>query len=259
MTTVINAGTNVTPRDLDLFRTLAIARVLDSEEVRIVCRFSSLRRTNRRLLKLVRAKLLRRWFLGNLSGGQKALYGLSPTAATLIGQSRQGLVRLTPDSIITTSEFLTHQQAVNQVFLHVKFRPLADGFSCKQWLTFREPLSPSVPLMPDGYFELVREDALNPMFLELDLGTERAPVWRRKVELYLKFAINGDFERLFGPKRFRVLVVLPSERRLEAIRRTIVKRTNKLFWLSTQDELMSKGILGPIWLRPAGDERIPPV
>jgi len=257
MTTVINAGTIVTSRDLDLFRALAIARVLDSEQVRIVSGFTSLRRTNRRLLKLVRAGLLRRWFVGNISGGQKALYGLSASAASLIGHSRQGLVRLPPESLITNSEFLAHQQAVNEVFLLAKYKPLPSGISCQRWLNFREPLSPSVPLMPDGYAELVQSGVVHPMFVEVDRGTETSRVWRRKVELYLKFALNGDFERIFREKRFRVLVLLHSARRMEGIRRTVAERTEKLLWFSTQDQVVLKGLCGTIWLRPIGTERIP--
>jgi hypothetical protein len=257
MTTVTDMGTIVTARDLDLFRTLAVARVLDCEQVMVVGRFSSVRRANRRLLKLVRAGLLRRWFVGNASGGQRALYGLSPQAAGLIGHSRQGLVHLKAESLITNSEFLAHQQAVNAVFLLAKFQPWPPEFSCERWINFREPLSQSVPLMPDGYFEIVHGGTVYPMFLEVDLGTETSQVWRRKVELYLKFAVNGEFEQLFHGKRFRVLVVLPSERRLEAVRRTVASRTEKLFWFSTQDELTREGLCGSIWLRPTGAVRIP--
>jgi Replication-relaxation len=134
---------------------------------------------------------------------------------------------------------------------------LPDGFTCERWLTFREPLSPSVPLLPDGYFEIAHGGALQPMFLEADLGTESSTVWKRKVELYLKLAIGGEFERIFHEKRFRVLVVLPSERRLEAVRRTVLRRTEKLFWFTTQHLVSEQGLCGPVWLRPKGTELLP--
>ena len=210
----------------------------------------------RRLLKLVRSGLLKRWFVGTASGGQKALYGLSPQGATLIGEARQGLIPWKQDTLITSSQFLAHQQAVNAVFLLARFRPLPSGILCERWRTFREPISPSVPLMPDGYFELRQGSAGYPMFLEVDLGTESSRVWKRKVELYLKFALGGEFERMFNEKRFRVLVVLHSERRMEAVRKTVAQRTDKLFWFSTQDELTRDGLCSPIWLRPTGAERI---
>jgi hypothetical protein len=148
MTTVTNAATIVTSRDLDLFRALAVARVLDGEQLGVVGSFATIRRANRRLLKLVRAGLLRRWFVGASGGGQKALYGLSPQAATLIGETRPGLIRLKCDSLITYSEFLAHQRAVNAVFILARFQPLPSGVACGRWTTFREPISRSIPLMP---------------------------------------------------------------------------------------------------------------
>ena len=214
MMTARNLGTIITSRDLVILRTLVVTRVLQVDHVMAIGAFSSVRRANRRLLKLVRAGLLKRWFVGTAGGGQKALYGLSPQGAALIGETRQGLIPWKQDSIITSSQFLAHQQAVNAVLIQSRFRSLPLGLSCERWTTFREPLSPSVRLMPDGYLELMRESAVHPMFLEVDLGTESSRVWKRKVELYLKFALGGEFESMFHQKRFRVLVVLHSERRM---------------------------------------------
>jgi hypothetical protein len=256
MSTVKNIGTITTRRDLSILRTVALARVLDGEQIRIVGGFSSTRRTNRRLLKLVRAGLLRRWFVGTAAGGQKALYGLSPQGASLIGEAKQGLISWKQDSLITSSQFLAHQQAVNAVFILARFGTLPSGLSCERWLRPMLPLSPSVPLIPDGYFEMRQGGTLLPMFLEADLGTESSTIWRRKVELYLKLALGGEFERLFGERRFRTLVLLPSSRRLESVRTTIAKRTEKLFWLSTREQVESQGLWGRIWLRSTGAERL---
>ena len=212
MSTLTNIGTITTSRDLLILRTLGVTRVLKVDQVMTVAGFTSIRRTNRRLLKLVHSGFLKRWFVGTASGGQKAIYGLSTPGATLIGEPRQGLISWRQDSLITTSQFLAHQQAVNAVFIQARFRPLPSGLSCERWMTFREPLSPSVSLMPDSYFELKRAGTVYPMFLEMDLGTESSRVWKRKIELYLKFALGGEFERMFHEKRFRVLPVThPSE------------------------------------------------
>jgi len=255
MSTVLDRGTIVTARDLELFRTLAIARVLDGEQVQAVAGFVSVRRTNRRLLKLVRAGLLRRWFVGASGGGQKALYGLSPQGANLIGETRQGLIPWKQDALITSSQFLAHQQAVNAIFLMARFQPLPSGLSCARWVRPKLPLSPSVPLIPDAYFEIVRDGVVNPMFLEMDLGSEASPIWKRKVELYLKLALSGEFQGTLDAKRLRTLVVFPSERRLRSIRKVIANRTEKLFWLSTRTEVERDGLWSPAWLRPVGGEK----
>ena len=250
MTTVKNVGTIVTGRDRELFRALAITRVLDADQVRAVCGFTSLRRTNRRLLKLVRAGFLKRWFVGTSSGGQRALYGLSRQGANLIGESTQGLIPWKQDALITSSQFLNHQQAVNEIFLLARFRQLPPGFSCERWERPRLPLSPSVPLIPDGYFEIAHDGIVYPLFLEMDLGGETSRVWKRKAEEYLKFATNS-----IRPKLVRALILLPTQRRLESIRKVIAQRTEKLFWFSTIAEVRREGLFAPVWLRPTGTEK----
>src|SRR5580698_4324139 len=117
MTTILNVGTVATARDRELFRTLAITRILDASQIQVVGGFTSLRRTNRRLLKLVGSGLLKRWFRSASGVGQKAFYGLSLHSANLIGEPRARVVRWPHDSLITYSEFFAHQQAVNAVFL----------------------------------------------------------------------------------------------------------------------------------------------
>jgi len=257
MSTVKDVGTLITARDLRLLRTLLIARVLDSEQVKTIGGFGSVRRTNRRLLKLVQAGFLKRWFVGTEAGGQKAIYGLSPHGASRIGEPKQGLIPWKQDAFITSSQFLAHQHAVNEIFIQAQYRPLPAGLTSERWMNLREPLSPSVPLVPDGYFEIVQAGAVHPMFLEVDLGTESSKIWKRKVERYLTLAIGGEFEGLLQRKRFRVLVVFCSPRRLEAVRRTVSRRTEKLFWFSTLEQLSAEGLCGPVWLRPLGVERIP--
>ena len=73
------AGTNhliVQPRDREFLPELSTLRVVDHEQARFVAGFGSTSRANKRLLKLTRAGLLRRFFLGS-GGGRKALYALS--------------------------------------------------------------------------------------------------------------------------------------------------------------------------------------
>ncbi len=240
----------LTSRDVLILRTLVTTRVLGTTEVMTVAGFSSLRRANRRLLKLVRAGFLRRWFVPTESGGQRALYGLSVRGARQIDEAPLGLINWKPDSLITSSQFLSHQQAVNSAFIEANFKPLPDGIRCTRWLSFKTALTPTVPLVPDGYFEIVQHDKIHPMFLEADLGTETSAVWLRKAEHYLRLAISGEFERLFHQKSFRVLVVFPSEKRLVAVRRAIARRTTKLFWFKTQAE----SLWSNSWQRPTGEK-----
>jgi hypothetical protein len=251
----VSTGTILTQRDLRLFSALAVTRVLTGDQVGLVAGFSSVRRTNRRLLKLVEAGLLRRWFVATKSGGQRALYGLSREGFRQIDAPPSGLVPWAQDSLITSSQFLDHQQAVNAAFIQAKFQPLPPELTCRCWTTFSVPLSKSTPLVPDAYFEIVRSGEVHPFFLEADLGTEAAVVWKRKTELYLQLGVNGEFPQLFHEKAFQVLVLLPSERRLHSVKNTIAKRTDKLFWFTTQEELERQRLWQPIWLRIGNEEK----
>src|SRR5713226_2937232 len=71
-------GFVVQERDKHLLRELSLMRVIDREQARIVAGFRSMMVTNRRLLLLTRAGLLKRFFIGTVAGGKKGLYSLSP-------------------------------------------------------------------------------------------------------------------------------------------------------------------------------------
>ena len=70
-------------------------------------------------------------------------------------------------------------------------------------------------------------------FLEVDLGHESLAIWKRKAQNYLQLALSGDFQKQFGQDRFRVLVLVNSERRLQSIRKTVAAVTEKIFWFAT--------------------------
>ena len=68
-------GLMVQERDLILLSQLWIMHVADREQLMIAAGFTSITRVNTRLLALVRAGILRRFFIG-CGGGRKALYAL---------------------------------------------------------------------------------------------------------------------------------------------------------------------------------------
>src|SRR5690348_2797481 len=61
-------------RDRHVLRELGVMRVIDREQAKIVAGFGSTTRANTRLLALVRAGFLRRYFLGMVGGAHKSLY-----------------------------------------------------------------------------------------------------------------------------------------------------------------------------------------
>lgn len=253
MNSTKQTGLILQERDRHIFRELAVMRVVDSEQAKIVGGFGSISRTNRRLRALTQAGFLRRFFLGTASAGRKAIYALGEKGAFAAHVPHRSL-RRRRNEIVATDYFVQHQLAVNAVYSNLKYRPIPVGeVSFHRWLAFFRPLAENLPLIPDGYVELTTPQGVLGHFLEVDLGNESGAVWRMKTENYLKLAISGDVEQLIGQRRFRVLVLANSERRVRSIRAVVSKTVEKIFWFATLEATQGDGFFAPVWLRPRGD------
>jgi hypothetical protein len=248
-----NKGFMVQPRDRHLLRELAILEVADCEQIKVVAGFGSTTRANTRLLQLVRAGLLRRFFLGS-GGGRKALYALSQKGAYLVDVPYRG-PRRQQDEVLVADYYIAHQLAINEIYCTVKYHPVP-GIAFERWISFHQPVTPSLGLIPDGLVELRTTSGITSCFLEVDLGHESLSIWQRKAKNYLQLAVSGDFRKQFGQTSFRVLILVNSERRLQSIRKSLATITEKLFWFATI-ESASNRFFASIWLRPVGDQPKP--
>lgn len=246
------AGTErliVQARDREFLKELSVMRVVDHEQAKIVAGFGSTSRTNKRLLKLTRAGLLRRFFLGS-GGGRKALYSLSEKGAHLAGIPLRGF-RRPQGTVLVADYFVEHQLAVNAVYCTVKFGTMPiPGVTFHRWIAFYEPVAPDIRLIPDGYAEFALPQGIAAVFLEVDLGAERLAVWREKVRQYLRLATSGRYPEVFGGNRFRVLVVVNSARRMDSLRKTTMEMTDKIFRFTTLEEARTAFFL-PVWRKAA--------
>jgi len=248
-------GMVVQNRDCHLLSELGVMRIIDRETARAVAGFRSTRRTNARLLQLARAGLLRRFFVGSIAHGRKAVYTLSPKGGELVNAKLGGIYRPS-GRLVVGDTFVGHQMGINTIYLALKYRPIPlASVRLRRWLTFRQSISEAIKLTPDAFFELETAGNIRATFLEIDLGTEALKVWQQKTAYYLQLAVSGEFLRRFHQPQFRVLVVTSSDRRLANIRATVIKSTDKVFWFTTFNTINRDGFWSPIWLRPAGDQR----
>jgi hypothetical protein len=240
-------------RDRRLLSELAVTRVVDREQARIAGGFKSTTRINTRLLALHRAGLLRRFFIGGAGSGKKALYVLSTRGAAEVSVPARGPKRRN-DEVLVADHVVSHQLGINELYCALKFGPLPFSVSFERWVSFSEPVSKDLRLIPDAYLEL--RTSIGPMaaFLEIDLSHEHLAIWKEKVKKYLQLALSGDCERQFGQKRFRVLIVANSERRLRSIKKVVRASTQKIFWFATFEAIRAGSFFGPVWHRPGGDE-----
>jgi hypothetical protein len=230
-------------RDLRLLEALQTMRVISREQARVVAGFRSRTRANERLLALTRAGYLRRAFVGR----REAVYWLS--GKPLQDDKQRGKAAAEPASL-----FLNHQLEISRVHLVVEYSAIPlRGWWFAKWQSFQTPISPSIPLIPDGYLELGSAAGFRSVFVEVDLGTEAVSVLARKANLYLQLATSGEFVHIFGRSQFRVLLVTTSERRLQNIRAAIARITDKIFWLGTLDLLSPEKFWTACWQRPTGD------
>jgi hypothetical protein len=253
MSGIDRRGLVLQERDQRLFRELATMRVIDREQAKTVAHFGSTTRANVRLLALTRAGLLRRFNLGTTAGGKKALYALSAKSAALIGVPNRG-PRRAQDEPLVADFFVQHQLVINETYCTLKYGALPPGVVFGRWRAFYEPLAPGFRLIPDGYVELQAPSGTVASFLEVDLGNESLGVWKEKVRNYLQFALSGDSLRVFKQNRFRVLVIVNSERRLRSIQKVIAASTEKIFWLASLQAIRKNGFFAPVWFRPTGSE-----
>lgn len=249
-------GLIVQPRDLALMRELSLMRVVDREQARLAGGFGSTTRVNSRLLALTRAGLLRRFFLG-WGGGRKALYAISVKGARLAGVPCRG-PRRRNDELLVADHFVQHQLAINELYCALKFGVIrVPQVSLHRWLYFYEPIIPGLSLIPDGYLEFSTPAGMMGAFLEVDLGQEPLSIWKEKTRHYLQLALSGEFQKQFGQDRFRVIVLLNSERRLQSVRKAVAAITEKIFWFAALDAVHGDKFFGPVWLRPTGDAHQP--
>jgi hypothetical protein len=249
-------GFVIQDRDRRLLTELATMRVIDREQAKIVAGFGSTTRVNYRLLGLTQVGLLRRFFLGTSGPGMKALYALSAQGARIVDVPLRGPQRR-KDEMLAADFFVEHQLTVNEVYCALKFGALPTGASFRRWTTFFAPIANGLRLIPDGYAELETPAGITALFIEVDLGHEHGPVWKKKVEHYLEFALMAAPEARGFHRPFRVLVAAPSERRVHSIRKGVRALTEKIFWFASLESIRANGLFAPVWLRPKGDDRLP--
>ena len=242
-------------RDRRLLDALKTLRFLDRDQLMAIGGFTSVSRANARAKQLVDGDILSAIPVGTIGGGRKLVYTLSRQSSYMVGVPYRPLRREhTP--ALSGDPFLEHQLEIGNTYVAVAHRaPAVPDVTFLRWLSFSKNLVEKLPLIPDGYFEMRAAAGTLCCFLEIDMGTEAPKIWLTKIALYIQLAVSGDFQRHFGQERFRVLVITTTEKRMDAIRRAIRRSTEKIFWLSTFEQITGRGFWSPVWSRPTGDQR----
>ncbi len=108
------AGLVLQERYRRLLMELGMMRIVDRELAKLVAGFGSNTRANTRLLKLTRAGLLARFFVGTITAGRKAIYTLTSKGAALIDAPYRGISRRHGRTLVGDL-FVAHQTHINEM------------------------------------------------------------------------------------------------------------------------------------------------
>ena len=239
----------LTERDIDVIKDVADFGLMSREQIRRRHQFGSVTRVNATLLRLVQHGYLSRRFQPSLTAWRRALYFIGPAGEAVLPM-RRDLPGERRRHAHWSDLFVEHQLQVNDVRL--RFMELhEDGYRFDQWLAEFELRNVGLDMIPDGLVHYGWAGRAFTAFIEVDRGTESLPRWRHKTRAYLDLAFSGRYEAIFKRRYFRVLVVTPSDRRLNSLGREIAKQTTQIFWLTTFNDLLERGPLAGVWRRPA--------
>jgi Replication-relaxation len=238
----------LTERDRRLIAQVNDFGVLTRDQLRQLCAFGSITRVNAILLRLVRAEYLRRRWRPTLTGSRYAVYLMGPRGHELL--TGESLARRSSWGV-RSDLFIEHQLLINDVRLAYQCAS-ALGVLLTRWRSEVELRTAHLPIVPDAYLEWTFRQGGFSAFLEADLSTETRARWVGKIRGYLSLTVGERFHQEFGRRFFRVLIVVPNPQRVNALRQTISQYTDRVFWLTTREALVTQGPTAAIWQRPTG-------
>lgn len=255
----------LTGRDVDVVQAVHTHRVLKQEHIQLLF-FGPRNKSGaqRRLERLYDHGYLERALLPVTTGRSPTLYLLDRKGADLLRRER-GYDELVwyHSSKTLKPEFLEHTLAINDVMVAVTLACREAGYELAIWQTEgqlkadydRVTIQTSsgrretVPIVPDSYFEVIAGGRRYPCFLELDRGTMTLGRFKQKVQGYMAYYRTGSYERRYGNRSLRVLVVAPSETRLANLKAATEQVGGReWFWFGRLAELSPATILAaPVW------------
>lgn len=259
-------------RDKEMIKAVYSFRVLSREQLQQLFGIGGARRINQRLRKLYDHKYLSRFFFQNVRGSTKAIYYLGSRGAVLISNELGIDLTLIKQKRKGTSQlhelFLRHALGLNNIRIAFNIalanRPemclerwINDNDCYQAYNVFLHGKSVSKRFRPDGYFRIVFKGKLYSCFVEFDRSTMTIRRFVGKAQTYIEFGSLGYYQRRFGVKYFRVLIVTKTAERLKNLKKAVEKITDKLFWFSTIDQITPDKVFSPIWQHVGKQELYP--
>ena len=260
------------PRDKEIIKAVLSFRIISRQQLQHLFSITCTRRINQRLRKLYDHKYLSRYFLPNTRGSGQAIYYVGPRGAVIVaeelGIDLQEIKRKRKATAELHELFLNHALGLNDIRIAFN-RGLVNrpGMELERWINDNDchqeyhvavhGRNVTRRFRPDGYFRIVCQGKLYSCFVEFDRSTMTIGRFVGKVQSYIDFGSMGYYQKRFGVKYFRVLVVTKSAERLNNLKKAVGSITDKLFWFTTIDQITPDTVFGPIWQRVGKQELYP--
>ncbi len=245
-------------RDSEILKKVFDYRFLGGEQIKNLCGFNCLKRTNDRLRKLFdNGFLSRRLFMDAFK--KRILYLPGPRAAEFVslktGLDPAEIGKKRFKALKTRDSFLSHFLSINNFHYSLEACFRKDCRMKIEIWKYKPALfsGEEARIYPDAYFRLGCLDKAHDFLLEIDRSNESLKRIRKKIEDYLDYGLSGDFQRQLGfqNRNFRLLIICKSRIRLKTLLRTIEKVTDKSFcWLAVEKDVSPEKIFSQVWYRP---------
>lgn len=265
-------------RDYTILTALYEYGMLTTSQITILF-FGTHKRACVRLRDLFDAGMVHRIFRPVVVGSAEIVYALGkegvPRLAKYLEVDRKSIneVRLRFEQ--PRSLFLDHYLEINQFRVALSVGTEAVGYKLKDWkydgdlkikkagelpkaIRVKDPekAGRTIPMVPDGFFTLVKPDnSTHHFFLEVDRGTMEPARFRRKMLGYAYYRMERIYRQHLGISGFRVLTITDRvSSLLDVTARINPQRLHPMYYFADIEDIKPDNLFSEIWRVP-GDNR----
>ncbi len=245
-------------RDKELFVSLCRYEYLTNDQIKALFNFGCLTRVNNRLRKLYDNNYLSRAYINNPCGQAKIAHFIGPEAVPIVAERLKidpSMIKRKRQRLLKAKEStLIRNLLINKVRLAFELagrnRP---EIKMGEWK--KVVLKGDSAFYPEAYFAYQHNGKRYNYFLEIDHSIRSNKSFKDRLQKYLKYGMEGYFNRQFGFNFFRVIIICSNQDRLKVLYNITSRLTDRMFWFAAIEQITSENVFDAIWLRPGKQEK----